>query len=620
MFQKRIVIFLVVTGFVFFIIIARLFSSQVINNSYYINQARKYATRIELLAEPRGRILDRNREVLVSNKLSFDLYFTPFRYFSSKQPESEMIGKLGKILKVKENDITSKIESIIQRIEKQAEGKSDRLKSQFIKQKQRDKYKLFAGLSLEQAVQIEAHPEIFTGFTISENILRHYLYNELACHLIGYTGPVWKEEYDKFIHDNYFRDIINPKVDNETYQTLVELGEFKDKSMGRSGIEKLHNKTLIGRYGVRLSEYDYTTRQKKELSRTDSIEPENLTLTIDLPLQKKMQEALKDKVGAGIVMDIYTGEILAMVSVPSFNPNELQPPVDNQTVEYIFKSPLKPLYNRAISGEYPPGSVFKIITTIDALEEGKITPNTSFNCTGYFSPMYKKFRCWIADYNREHGTLSLEDAIKYSCNVYFFNIGKLTGVEAILKWANIFGFGEKTGVDLPAENKGRLPKLSRSGGTENWSLSETLNLSIGQGDLMVTPLQVVRMLSALVNGGVLVRPRITRDSRPDVQKKISLSATTIRHLLQGLYKVVHSEGGTAYNTKMRNFSSAGKTGSAEVWGKKPHAWFAGFAPYEKPRIAFVVVVEHGGKGSEAAAPLAAHFLPEALAINLTTKE
>lgn len=642
MFQKRILIFLGFIGALFFIIIVRLFSSQVISNSYYLTQARKYATLIELISDPRGKILDRNGDVLVTNKLTFDLFITPYKYLMAEKSskdidyysdvtllKSDVLNKLAGILGCRTDVIVSKIKAIQQKVISQTEGKSEREIKQYIKQQYRNKYKLFSGLSLEQALQIDAHPEFFSGFNISENISRFYIYNELACHVIGYMGPVWKEEYQDFVENNYFHDMLSQDVDENTYEALIDMGEFKDKFIGRSGVEKLHNKLLAGKYAVRLSEYDYSNKQKRELSRTNSVEPLDVMLTIDLALQKKVEEALKGKTGAVVVMDIHTGEILAMASSPSFNPNHLQPPVDKETAEYITKSPSKPLYNRVISGEYPPGSVFKIVTAIAALEEGKITLNTSFYCSGYFSHSYKKFRCWIVEFQREHGSLSLEDGFKNSCNVYFFNIGKLAGGEAITKWGDKMGFGRLCGIELPGENKGRLAKLPTElnkdednpiSSTSKWSLSETLNLSIGQGDLMATPLQVVRMMAALTNGGTLLTPHILKTRVPQSNEdnvnnqKVILSLDTIKHIQNGLYKVVHSEGGTANGTKLSNFPVAVKTGTAEVWGHKSHAWVAGFAPYDKPQIAFVVVVEHGGKGSEVSAPIAAAFLPEALAI------
>lgn len=666
MFQKRILIFLGFIGVLFFIIIIRLFSSQVISNSYYLTQARKYATLIELISDPRGKILDRNGNVLVTNKLTFDLFITPYKYLMAEKSsknidyysdvtllKSDLLNKLAGILGCRTDVIASKIKAIQQKVISQTEGKSEREIKQYIKQQYRNKYKLFSGLSLEQALQIDAHPEFFSGFNISENISRFYLYNELACHVIGYMGPVWKEEYQDFVENNYFHDMLSRDVDENTYEALIDMGEFKDKFIGRNGVEKLHNKLLAGKYAVRLSEYDYSNKQRRELSRTNSVEPLDVILTIDLALQKKVEAALKGKIGAAVVMNIHNGEILAMASAPSFNPNHLQPPVDKETAEYITKSPSKPLYNRAISGEYPAGSIFKIVTAIAALEEGKINQNTSFHCNGYFSPLYKKFKCWIVEFHREHGLMSLEDGFKNSCNVYFFNIGRLAGGEAIIKWGDRMGFGRLCGIELPGENKGRLAKLppqsnkdednpissSDSSGVGQvssrslpdhvvqagkWSLSETLNLSIGQGDLMVTPLQVVRMMAALTNGGTLITPHILKtpvpksseDNIPEEvsNQKVILSPDTVRHIQNGLYKVVHSEGGTANGTKLSNFSVAAKTGTAEVWGHKSHAWVAGFAPYDKPQIAFVVVVEHGGKGSDVSAPIAAAFLPEALAI------
>ena len=679
MFQKRVVVIVGFIAIIFFVIIIRLFALQVINNSYYRTQARKYATRIELIADPRGKILDRNGNVLVTNKLAFDLFVTPAIYLKPKKPVSkiivkndlsvksdnskdadyladqdsdqwEIIRRLSNLMKVKPDDIASKMKTIQQKIISQAETRPERERKRFIKQQYRNRYKIFSGLTLAQAVQVESHPELFVGFNVAETISRNYVYNDLACHIIGYTGPIWKEEYDQFVENGYFDDMLNPEIDENTYQALIDMGEFKNAFLGRSGIERMHNRFLTGRYGVRMSEFDYATKQKDELSRTESIPSADIMLTIDLDLQKKLEAALKGKsAGAGIVIDVHTGEILAMASAPSFNLNLLQPPVDSQVTEFISKSPLKPLYNRAISGEYPPGSIFKMVTALAALEEGKITPYTPFYCNGHFSSKYKKFKCWIAEHNREHGSLSLEDGFKHSCNVFFFNAGNLAGGDAITKWARNMGFGERSGIDVSGERRGHVPKppvdKDAKTGKSTWALADTLNMSIGQGDLMVTPLQIVRMVAAIANGGTLVRPRIIKsniskepadllqenDSKLSVSsetdnnkpgmaqkdeppQKINISESTLTHIRNGMYKVVHSEGGTANGTAVRNFPAAGKTGTAEVWGKKSHAWFAGFAPFDKPQIAFVVVVEYGGKGSEVSAPIVAAFLPEALAI------
>ncbi|MEW6025900.1 MAG: penicillin-binding protein 2 [Planctomycetota bacterium] len=670
MFQKRVIVIVGFIAAVFFVIVIRLFALQVIENSYYRTQARKYATRIELIADPRGKVLDRNGNVLVSNKLAFDLFITPAVYLKPKTPapkaivnngskpdnpkttdsnndtqaQEEILRKLSNLLNIKYDLIASKIKSIQDRIAEQAQSRPEREQKRFTKQQYRNRFRIFSGLTLNQAMQIESHPEIFRGFNVSETISRHYLHNDLACHIIGYVGPIWKEEYDQFIENGYFDEMLSPEVDENTYQALIDMGEFKNISIGRSGLEKQYDRLFTGRYGVRLSEYDYASKQKEELSRTESVPPADIMLTIDLDLQKKLESALKGKTGAGIVMDVNTGEILAMASAPSFDPNRLQPPVDAQMTEFIAKSPLKPLYNRAISGEYPPGSVFKIVTALAALEEGKVTPFSPFHCNGYFSPKYKKFKCWIAEHNREHGTLAVEDGFKHSCNVYFFHAGNLAGGEAITRWARNMGFGERSGIDVAGEKKGRVPKplvdKDPKTGRPKWPLADTLNMSIGQGDLMVTPLQVVRMVAAVANGGTLVRPRIIKtdipkeatdknaeaaakpeslsavsaQAGPNTAQKVSISESTLSHIRNGMYKVVHSEGGTAHGSGVRNFPAAGKTGTAEVWGRKSHAWFAGFAPFDRPRIAFVVVVEYGGKGSEVSAPVVAAFLPEALEI------
>jgi len=660
MFQKRIWIFLGFVTAILFIIAARIFSSQVINNDYYITQARRYATRMEVISDPRGRILDRSGSVLVDNRLSFDLLVAPVRTVPEEKKiagapkislsaeeivaklnnslaQSESVANLTRLLNTSPGTVVSKISAILQKINAQIPEQSNKNKKPFVKRQIREKYKIMTALTADQALAIDAHPDIFAGFSVDETTTRRYLFDELACHVIGYIGPVWKEEYDALVDKDFFRDTLSPDVDDETYQALLDIGVFKNRSIGRTGIERLCERKLIGKSAVRLSEYD-EDRQMQELSRTGSIPPEDVSLTIDLALQKKMEQALRDKTGAAIVMNIHTGEILGMASSPAYNLNDLQPPLNHATLSFLSRSPLKPAYNRAISGEYPPGSIFKIVTGIAALESGKITPYTEFDCKGYYYPSIKKFACWISAFNRVHGPVSIEEGFMHSCNVFFFNAGRLAGPDNIANWAEKFGFGSLTGIDISGERKGRVPRppqgdvnVPDGANTRRWALADTLNTSIGQGDLLVTPLQIVRMIAAISNGGKLVTPHVIRDTKSpgaSAQSRsinsggaisnfqfpmVTLSPATVRSVHRGMNKVVHADGGTANGSDIKNFPIAGKTGTAEVFGRTSHAWFAGFAPYDKPQIAVVVIMEYGGRGSEVSAPIAAQFMAEALA-------
>ncbi|MBI4713128.1 MAG: hypothetical protein HY762_07510, partial [Planctomycetes bacterium] len=461
----------------------------------------------------------------------------------------------------------------------------------------------------------EANPALFPGIYVAENIRRLYPNGHCAAHILGYVTPIWKEEYPKLKEDGFFKEALSPEVENGIYEILLTRGDFKDDYIGRMGVEKKYDGILRGRSGIKLIDYDYYSKQKHELSRIGSMAGQDISLTIDTALQLKMDQLMKNITGAAVVIDVTNGEILALACSPTFDPNIMQPPVSPETLQYINNKTIKPLYNRAISGQYAIGSVFKMMTAVAALEEGRITENSTFYCNGYFSKTSMHFKCWVADYQREHGNMALNDGIKNSCNVYFFNIGKLAGAEAILKWAAEFGFGERTGIDLPAEARGLLPDPSRGVSDGRvWTPSDTLNISIGQGDLMVTPIQVVRMMAAISNGGYLVTPHIVRNGATEPPRKINVSKRTLNAVRQGLYSVVQAEGGTAHGSGLAKFPVAGKTSTAELGaGKKSHAWFAGFAPHQKPKYAFVVMAENAGKGSEIAAPIAAGFMPEIMA-------
>lgn len=462
---------------------------------------------------------------------------------------------------------------------------------------------------------------------------------------MGYTSLLWsKSENERLKDAGFFRERLNPEIDDETYNLIEDIGIFLDEQIGRFGIEKTYARLLAGKHGVKFIEHNFVTGEDYELSRIPSIPGQDIYLTIDKSLQEKVTRVLADKVGSVIVLDVTNGEIWAMANAPTYDPNALQGPVTQETVQYLFRNPQKPLLPRAISGEYALGSIFKIITACAGLGEGKITVHTPFTCEGTFFKTARHFRCWIASHNQTHGTLELPEALQHSCNIFFFNVGKLAGPTLLANWAHTFGLGGKTGVDLPEERSGLVPdpQWKQQRYSQKWALADTLNMSIGQGDLMVTPIQVVRVMAAVANGGYLVRPHLLSDEpqiadsespvKSEVQNpesgiendttalrsmKIDIDPTYLEVIRHGLYKVVHEEGGTAHNLGLNDFPVAGKTSTAETnlggdSSLKSHSWFAGFGPYDNPRFAFVVMIEHGGKGSETAVPLAAQFLTEAL--------
>lgn len=615
--QKRIIIIITLFCIPFLLLELRLFSLQVINGSYYRVQAQKQSTRIEQISSNRGKISDRQDSLLAYSEVYFNLFLTPAKFYQSKkegpteQPE-QIAHRLAKLLSQKIDVIQSKIDSIDEKINKMTEGKTPREKRTILKQQRNARHKLVTVVPFETALEIEANPDLFPGITVSETIKRSYSQRNCAAHIMGYLSNINEKEYDEFVKNSFFRTILHPQIDDGVYDILLNRGDFKDDVIGRTGIEKYYNTTLTGQAGIKLIETDYLYKQKRELSRISPIHGSDIILTIDKNLQSNIESSLKNKIGAVIVMDVSNGEILALESSPSYDPNKFR-----EIYPALASNPARPLYNRATSGEYALGSIFKVITAVAALESGKINQSTSFVCDGYYSKSHKHFKCWVADYNREHGRMSVEDAIQHSCNVFFFNTGKVTGAETLVKWAQLFGFGQPTGIDLPTESRGAVPDpyLGAERGRRPWSVADTLNLSIGQGDLLVTPIQVVRMMAAIANGGQLVTPHLVRTPviALPAPTRINISPKTLNLLHESLYNVVNSEGGTAYGRGLGGYSVCGKTSTAEVGKGKSHGWFAGFAPYHNPRIAFVVVIEHGGKGSEAATPIVAKFMPYALA-------
>jgi penicillin-binding protein 2 len=633
--QSRITAILGFVLILFLLIEFKIFSLQILNGSYYQREAQKRSTRIELIHSLRGRILDRNGKPLVEDMPSFDLHIIP----SAINRNPETVKNLSLLLKTKLDVMNKKIAAITDKIESKAANKNDREKRRIIREGMANSYPFWQNITLDTAVEITANQGLYSGVFVKKKDKRNYIHGGLASHLLGYMGRVSPDEYEAFKNNDYFKNHLHPAIDEFTRQILDENGEFMEQQFGRFGVEKQFEQQIAGLNGVRMVELDFVSRTEKELSRYPPTDGNDIALTIDLPLQKELEQSLQGKTGSAIVMDVTSGEIWAIASAPPFNPNSLQAPVSQETINYIFKSPQKPLYNRTIAGEYAPGSLFKIITGIASLENKSIHSNSTFNCTGYFYPNSKHFKCWTAEYNRSHGPMNIVSGLQHSCNVFFFNAGKLTGPENILEWAEKFGFGNKTGIDLEGERKGLIPspeqKLKRY--HKEWATSDTLNISIGQGDLMVTPIQVVRMMAAVANGGKLVTPHVIKNintakesDENEAKKKeekpeeiASISNKTLSLIRQGLYEVVHSDGGTAHGLGLDKFSAAGKTSTAEVGmpgaERRSHAWFVGFAPFDKPRFAFVVMIEHGGKGSEAAVPTAAVFMERAMEINQKEK-
>ncbi|MEK7449838.1 MAG: penicillin-binding protein 2 [Planctomycetota bacterium] len=623
--QRRIILLIVLIIGLLGILEVRLFSLQMISGSYYREQAQKRTTRIELIPALRGKIRDRHGRPLVQDTISFDLYLVP----REVDDRVKLVKDLSLLLKTEPAKVESELLTLDLKLKTLAENKTPSQIKKITREHQRQIHKIFSNISFEVASEIESASDRFSGIIVKEKKQRRYLYQDLACHTVGYMKQMNETEYRDALAADYFRKGLVDSIDESLYHILLERGEFMDDQIGGIGVEKICNDLLNGRHGLKLIERDLVKKQQRELNRIAPEPGADIFLTIDLTLQKAVEDALKNKTGSIVVMDVNNGEILALASHPAFDPNKLQRPVLQETVNYMNDLKLAPGLNRVIGGAYPLGSIFKLITAVAALEEQKITTATSFNCDGYFSRSSKYFKCWVAEYQREHGMMNLENGIQHSCNVYFFNIGKNTGVDGIGKWARNFGFGQTSRIDLIGEKEGLVPDQPYHLGRhkKKWYLADTLNLSIGQGDLMVTPLQVCRMMAAVANNGSLVRPHVLKNQaqprsnqgQPPVdnylERKIDLLSQSLSAIKKALYKVVHESGGTAHGLGLDDLPVAGKTSTAQTGSTTaPHAWFAGFAPYDNPRFAFVIMVEKGGKGSAGAAVLAPEIITQALNI------
>ncbi len=461
---------------------------------------------------------------------------------------------------------------------------------------------------LEILAEIESNSERYPGIRIRRRILRQYPQQNLASHLVGYLGSVTPREL----------------------QQASSLPYQPEDHVGRMGIEASYDHLLRGTPGTTLELLDH--RKRRLFQNTKPSTPgHDVVLWLEPKLQRQAEHLLETAVhdtsalsGAMVLLDVRTGGILLAASYPPFNPNDIQN-ATQKTWKQLVQNPAQPLFDRVTRMAIAPGSVFKVVTAVAALEESRINSQDSFHCQGYLhSP--NQLRCLIfARYGQGHGPTTMVDAITRSCNVYFFNCSERLGETRLCQWASRFGFGSRTGVDLPMEASGYLPTpenvKERLGHT--WRKGDTPRLAIGQSALLATPLQVARMMAAIANGGKLVRPRLVRRTIPHdantslhpqdelaqpsssmPSNTLPLSSQTQSKLQEGLFRVVNIRGGTAFRTvRSELVEISGKTGTAEIRGGEDHAWFAGYTPSHKPKYAFAVALEHGGSGSANAGPL-----------------
>ena len=479
-------------------------------------------------------------------------------------------------------------------------------------------------LSLKVVVEIEANPELYAGAKIVSTRRRVYPDGRLAAHLLGHLGPVDGDELTGLpVNDKY----------------------HPDDRAGRMGLERQYESLLRGRRGVAEELSDRRGRLLSSHRRTEPGIGRDLVLTIDSRLQRAAEELLASALerrrirqidaepagGAIVAMDVNSGAILAAASAPGFDPNVFAAGGDAGRIEALFSDPAHPMFDRTCKMAIPPGSVFKVVSAAALLESSSVSPGETFFCQGYLHSPDRQ-RCTIYKHRGiGHGDVTLSDALCVSCNVYFFHQAGRLGWMPLVDWSLAFGFAQPTGIDLPDEAAGMVPAPATIRELEGhgWRPGDTESLAIGQGSLQATPLQVVRMIAAVANGGRLVTPhlvnRLGLPELPDDRSTADLSAmpddpirippprpipglkpSTLAAIREGLDRVVSDPDGTAHGTALlESVAVAGKTGTAETGeDRAEHAWFAGYAPADRPELAFVVVLEHAGNAAEAACPVA----------------
>lgn len=544
----------------------------------------------------RGRILDRQGRVLAEDLRAFDCYLVLEEYEKAPWP-------LAALLNRPPEEVQEEIEKIYAKIEKQIRRRPAGEQRLIYRRERRTPYLLARNIPFEAALAIETSPALHPGALVRESLRRHYPFGASAGHFTGYEGKITAnaEEFRELLQSGVLYEGFEELIGSDGIAQLYQRGAFHDERVGRAGAEKAFDDDLRGRLGLLQIERESGSARQTVSDLLPSTAGKDVELTIDILLQQTVEETLAGPhLAAAAVIDVHTGAVLALASNSTYDPNAFIPPGKPAEIKRLMADEeTRPLQSRAFAQHFQLGSVFKIVTAVAALEEKKVRPAELLPCRGRFDENARGLGCWIWNEHRGvHGELNLCQALEQSCNCYFYETAKRMDMEPILRWAKAFGFGAPTGLDLPGEVAGRLP-------TRRVSHNDPLHLSIGQGDMMASPLQAAVMVAAIANGGKRVTPHVRRDAAP-APVALPISAETIEEVRHGLVDVVFGARGTAQRTRLREFKAAGKTGSAQNGRDgKPHSWFAGYAPYDAPRVAVAVFGAFAGHGGEFAAPAAA---------------
>jgi penicillin-binding protein 2 len=575
--------FLALVVLVFAALVVRLAYLQIVKGPRYRSLSEDNRVRVQPVTAPRGKIFDRNGRLLVENRPAFNLMVVR----EDAENLEKTLRRLGQRVVVNQQ--------VVRRRMKRVPPFRPVLVSRDIPR--------------DTLAFVAEHKLGLPGLRVVVDPLRENEHGELAAHLLGYLGEINESQLAALRDKGY------------------QVGDL----IGQYGVERQYEAILRGRGGVRQVEVDAVGRELLQLEGRQPKPGFDLLLTINLKYQRLAEDLMADHNGVIIAMDPRNGEVLAFVSRPAFDPNLFSSGISEKAWKKLTENPDHPLQNRAIQGQYPPGSIFKIIVAAAALEEGVVTPDDSITCVGSHEFGDRVFRDWKEE---GHGEVNLHKALVESCDVYFYRAGHAVGIDRLAAYARGFGLGAPTGIGLEHEKAGLVPdrawKMKTKG--KPWQPGETLGVAIGQGFNLVTPMQVAVIVSAIANGGTLLKPHLVREVRrpdgqvvegiePEVTGTLPVSPITLRLVREALRGVVNEPMGTGTRARLKGVVVAGKTGTAQVVQQRPdeedeafqeklpkhlrdHAWFVAFAPFEDPSIALVVFIENAGRGGAHFASLA----------------
>ncbi len=596
-FTRRAALLAGIQGVAFVALAGRMYYLQVLKTDQYRMLAEENRVSMRLLAPLRGNIVDRFGRVLASNRQNYRAML-----ISEQTPDVEAtLERLSRIVEI--DDFTRK--RILRDI-----GRSPRFMPVTVAE----------DLSWDQFAQVNINEPDLAGILPDVGETRDYPYAEEFAHVLGYVAAVSEKDLEEAREE----------------QPLLKLPGFR---IGKEGIEKTYDRELRGVPGSSHVEVNAYGRVIRELAKDPGKPGAEVVLTLDLDIQRFAWDRLKGESASAVVMDIHSGDIVSIVSAPAYDPNQFNMGYGTAAYKELLDSPYLPLMNKSLAGMYPPGSTFKMVVAMAAVEAG-MDPSHRVVCPGHYSLGSHDFHCWKKG---GHGAVNMHDAIKHSCDVYFYDTAKRIGIDAIADMARKFGLGQTYDFEVPGEKAGLVPtpEWKRGAKGEVWHQGETVIAGIGQGYLLATPLQLAVMTARIANGGLAVQPRLTRAIGGELlqvkpPQPVGVSERAIAIAQGGMNGVSNEPGGTAYRSRIPDpgMELAGKTGTAQVrrisraerlsgvlknedleWRQRDHALFVCFAPYDAPRYAMSVVIEHGGSGSGAAAPVARDIMREVLIRN-----